>query len=135
MTLNLLQRIRSDDRGAAVIEMAFAMPVLIMIMIGMLQFAIVLQANGAIRHGIGEGLRLAKVNSGISDSDVFAEVDASIGGIKSANVTFKDFDKGTTSSGVSWGRLTVRYEITPVIPFASLGKIRLQETRRVYLPE
>lgn len=134
MIVNLLQRIRKDNRGAAVVEMAFALPVLIVIMIGLLQFAIVLQANGAIRHGIGEGLRLAKVNSGISDADVFAEVEASIQGIDSTNITFKDFDKGTTSSGVEWGRLTVRYEITPVIPFASVGKIRLQETRRVYLP-
>ncbi len=64
-----LRKLASHRDGAVAIEMAFALPVLVTLMIGILQFGLILQASGAMRHGIGEGLRFAKVNAVADPSD------------------------------------------------------------------
>jgi Flp pilus assembly pilin Flp len=54
--MKILKRIKRDDSGAAVIEMAFALPILII-----LQLGLVLRAMSGIQHALGEGARLATI--------------------------------------------------------------------------
>ncbi len=129
----IFREIIRDRRGATVIEYAFALPVLVMLMIGILQFALILQASGAMRHGIGEGLRYAKVNPDATESEVLAQVRPAMGGVDLNNVTSLRFTSGTTN-GVAFGRITMQYEMMPVIPFAPLPAIQLSETRTTFLP-
>jgi Flp pilus assembly protein TadG len=49
---------RSQD-GVAVIEMAIALPVLVMFIWGIFQIGIAFQANAGMHHALGEGARLA----------------------------------------------------------------------------
>jgi hypothetical protein len=55
----LIRMKRFDERGAAVIEMAFALPVLIVLMWMIVQLGLVFRAMSGINHGLGEGARLA----------------------------------------------------------------------------
>lgn len=130
---NQLKNLRSDKSGAVVIEMAFALPVVIALMIGILQFALVLQASGAMRHGIGEGLRFAKVNASATPAQVEAEARANMAGVKLSGIQSLTFQRGT-ASGAAFGRIAMQYELTPLIPFAPLPAIQLNETRTAYLP-
>jgi len=50
-----------DRRGAAAIEFVVAVPALVMMIWGVFQFAIVLQANAGMQHALGEGARYATV--------------------------------------------------------------------------
>ena len=54
-----LRSIIRDQRGAAVIEMAIALPVLIVISDGIFQIGIAFQASAGMQHALGEGARLA----------------------------------------------------------------------------
>lgn len=128
-----VRKLRSDEGGAVAIEMAFALPVLVTLMIGILQFALVLQASGAMRHGIGEGLRFAKVNASATAAQVEAETRANMEGVKLTGIRSLTFQRGT-ASGAAFGRIAMQYELTPVIPFAPLPPIQLNETRTAYLP-
>jgi hypothetical protein len=138
------RRLCSDARGAVAIEMAFALPVVVMLMIGILQFALVLQASGAMRHGIGEGLRFAKVNA-IADPDDAAEVAAleqevedvamaALAGMDRDGIKSIEFTSGTDASGARFGRIDVIYGMKPIIPFAPLPEIALSESRQAFLP-
>jgi hypothetical protein len=49
----------TDERGAAVIEMAIALPVLVMFLWGIFQIGIAGEAIAGMQHGLGEGARLA----------------------------------------------------------------------------
>ena len=48
-----------DKRGAAVIEMAIAVPTLVLFLWGIFQVGIAYQAKAGMQHALGEGARLA----------------------------------------------------------------------------
>ena len=127
-----LSRMGRDARGATTVEMAFALPVLIMLMIGILQFGLVLQASGAMRHGIGEGLRTAKVSSSATTAQIEKEIKDQLRGINTEKATVA-FTRGT-EGGADYGEAKIDYTMKPVIPFAALPEIKLTESRRVWLP-
>jgi Flp pilus assembly protein TadG len=52
-------RLRSDEQGAAAIEMAFALPILIVMIWMFVQLAQVYRAVAGIQQGLGEGARYA----------------------------------------------------------------------------
>lgn len=55
----MFRRLRQDVKGAAVIEMAFALPILIMMLWALVQLGLVYRAMSGIHHGLGEGARMA----------------------------------------------------------------------------
>ena len=72
-----------NDRGAAVIEMAFALPILVLFIWILVQLGLVFRASSGIQHALGEGARLATVWSedGIDPADIQDRVEASVYGI------------------------------------------------------
>jgi len=48
-----------DERGAAVIEIAIALPTLVLFIWGIFQLGIAFQASAGMQHALGEGARLA----------------------------------------------------------------------------
>lgn len=59
--MKLLHKLRRDDRGAAIIETAFALPVLIIMVWAVVQLGLVFRAISGIQHALGEGARLATI--------------------------------------------------------------------------
>ena len=55
----LRKRLRSDEQGVAAIEMAFALPVLIVMIWAFVQLAQIYRAVAGIQQALGEGARLA----------------------------------------------------------------------------
>jgi hypothetical protein len=51
--------LRGNESGVAVIEIAIALPVLILFIWGIFQIGIAFHANAGMQHGLGEGARLA----------------------------------------------------------------------------
>jgi hypothetical protein len=56
-----LRELRQDQGGATLIEMAFALPVLIVIIWTVFQYGLVFRANSGIQHALGEGARYATI--------------------------------------------------------------------------
>lgn len=57
--MTLRRHLRDDERGAAIIEMAFALPILIVMIWMFVQLAQIYRAVAGIQQGLGEGARLA----------------------------------------------------------------------------
>jgi Flp pilus assembly protein TadG len=137
-------RLLSDKRGAIVVEMAFSIPIMVMLMIGILQFALVLQASGAMRNAIGQGIRYAKVHP-LEDPDDPSEVAAlkgeveavareGLAGVDKSGIKTLQYTTGTDANGIEYGTITMTYELKPLIPFATIPPIELTQTRTGYLP-
>jgi len=57
--VKLAKRLKRDESGVAVIEMAFALPVLIIMIWMIIQLGLVFRAMAGIQHALGEGARVA----------------------------------------------------------------------------
>jgi Flp pilus assembly protein TadG len=57
-----LRRLRRKERGAALVEMAMVLPILLLLLLGTIEFAWVFAQNLDVRHGAREGARLLAVN-------------------------------------------------------------------------
>jgi len=80
-------RWRRDDRGTALIEMAFTLPLLLLISIGIIEFGRAFQTWQILTNAAREGARVA-VLPGMSDSMVTARVQEYIqAGVLDAGVT------------------------------------------------
>lgn len=66
--LNQWRHIRSDRRGSLSIEFGFAMPVLILMSIGLVDVSMLLWSSSTIENAAAEGARYAIVNGGASPS-------------------------------------------------------------------
>lgn len=69
----------SDESGSAAIEFAIAVPVLVTIIWGIFQIAIVLQANAGMQQALGEGARYATIfdtttNARPTDAQIAAKI-------------------------------------------------------------
>lgn len=64
----------SDQSGSAAIEFVVAVPVLVSMLWGIFQFAILLQANAGMHHALGEGARLATVWPTPSDTQIQTKI-------------------------------------------------------------
>ena len=128
-----MQRFSQDERGSVGLEFGIAIPVLVALIIGVLQFGLVLNANGAMRHAMGEGLRLAKVDPSASNTEVTDRVKAQLVGVDPAGIQTLTFNRAT-SNNIERGTMTMTVRLTPVIPFAAVPPITLTETKTIYLP-
>lgn len=122
-----------DERGASVIEMAFALPLVITLMIGILWFGMILHTNGAMRHAIGEGVRIAKVDWDATDAQIIDATKAALVGVNTEGLQSVVYQKGTVGSA-TYGRITMKFVLDPEIPFVDLEPIVLEETRQAWLP-
>ena len=92
--MKLFRHLRRDQRGAAVIEMAIALPVLIMFIYGIFQIGILYQANAGMQHALGEGARFAvlckPVTGGCNvatDTEIKAKMNTAVFGTKPGTFT------------------------------------------------
>lgn len=80
MTIRKLIR---NNKGAAAIEMAFALPILVLFIWILVQLGLVFRASSGIQHALGEGARAATVWSedGVDPAEIKATVEAAVYGI------------------------------------------------------
>ena len=132
-----------NERGAALIEFAFAAPILLSLVLGAVQAGVMLQANSQVKQAIGEAGRAA----------VVAYQDTSDGVLTAAEVKALVIKEATTKGGLDSRKLSVTttiaddetvltkiitvnltYGVDLVIPFVDNRTISLTESRRFYAP-
>jgi Flp pilus assembly protein TadG len=124
-----------DQRGGAIIEFAFALPILIALLIGILQSGLMLYAKSGMRHGIGEGVRHAKVHRIADSAAVLAKVRSAAFGVEASGIQSLTFQRSTNANGEDIATIAMTYQPNSFIPFVSRLPITLSESRTVYLPE
>ena len=76
-----IRKLIRSDKGAAAIEMAFALPIVVVFIWMIVQLGLVFRATSGIQHALGEGARLATVWPSPSAEDVQARVEEAVYGI------------------------------------------------------
>jgi Flp pilus assembly protein TadG len=104
---------RGSDRGASLVEFAFVMPFLLILILGIVEFGFMLGQFNEVRHGAHEGARLAAVD----DNDLINNTCNGIGLSSAVDVTFVD---GATGSIGEQGSVTIEAQVNSL---SGLGMI------------
>ncbi len=103
-----LGSIRRDERGAAVIQLAFALPALIVLMWMIVQLGLVFRAMSGIQHGLGEGSRMATLFPKPTNAAVQTKISDAVYGIGPGSFTIATPTAGTLD-GANYLDLRVTY--------------------------
>lgn len=124
----IIKHLRRDQEGAAVVEMAFALPIILTMIYGIFQLGVIFAANAGMQHALGEGARYATLYPSPTDSQIKTRMEGKIFGTKVGSFTVAD-PTGTTN----YKDLQVSYTVTPNFLFFRLPAITIVRTKRVYL--
>ena len=130
--MKALTILRRDDGGAAAIEMAFGLPVLLLFIYGIFQFGVILQANAGMQHALGEGARFATIFPAPSDEDILERVNDNVFGMNVGEFGEPTISTPAASECTNCRELQVTYSVAPDFVFFSLPEITLTRTKRVY---
>jgi|tagenome__1003787_1003787.scaffolds.fasta_scaffold20965092_3 Flp pilus assembly protein TadG len=131
-----LFRIRRDERGAAMVEFALTVPVLITLIYGIFEFSQLYEANAGMQHALGEGARFATLcvptstgcNAETND-DIKARMNAKLFGPIDGTFNVQDVVNGTNSK-----TLTITYTRTMNFLFFTGPAVTLTRSKLVYTP-
>lgn len=137
-----LQKLFRDQSGAAVVETALALPVLLSMIWGITQFGLAMHANNGIQNALGEGARYATlcVNPTITtgcrrptDDEIKARITA-----RKFSSTYGTFDTPTitaspASATMPYLDLSVTYRMPTSLIFVNGPVMVFTRTKRVYV--
>ena len=133
----LLKRLHRDEGGAAVVELALALPVLVSLVYGIFEFSQLYEANAGMQHALGEGARVAtlcipNINAASgcdnpSNTTIVAKMNAKLFGPYGGQFTV-----GTPTGTTGYKTLTITYRRTMNFLFFTGPTITLTRSKQVY---
>lgn len=139
--MTMLKRLLRNDEGAAVIELAIALPVIVTLIYGIFECSQLYEANAGMQHALGEGARLATLcipdnsnaTSGCSnptDTDILN---------RERDKLFKpaggSFSISIPSAAAGYKTLQITYTRTMNFLMFPGPTITLTRTKQVYVPD
>jgi Flp pilus assembly pilin Flp len=133
--MKALHRLR-DQSGSAAIEFAVAVPILVTIIWGIFQIAVVLEANAGMQQALGEGARYATIfdtstNSRPTDDQISAKIMSAKFGVGGGNwhtPVIDDDDEGSDGYIV----ISVQYDVPTDFLLFPGPTVTLSGSKRVY---
>ena len=129
-------RITRDERGVAVIEMAFALPILIVMIWMFVQLAQVYRALAGIQQALGQGARAATIFPTKSRAEIQDVIESSVYGIGPG--TFDPVLPVCGNDGTETGNyydLKVKYEQPTNLLLFPGPLIKVERSKRVWVAE
>ena len=130
--MKLLRKIRRDERGAAVIEMAFALPAMVIMMWMIVQLGLVFRAMSGIQHALGQGARFATLFPQPENDAIKDEIEEAVYGIGPGTFTISDPVAGF-ADGTFYLDLTVSYTQETDMLFLPGPTITVSRSKRVWV--
>lgn len=129
-----------DERGATVLEFAFALPVLVVMIWMITQLGFILRANAGIQQALGEGARYATLclNPSIlgctppTPAQIKARMEAAVGGAELGTFAASTPTSGT-SGGASYYDLRVTYSMPTSLLLFPGPTVVLGKSKRVWV--
>jgi TadE-like protein len=130
--VKMLKKLSHNEEGAAVIEMAFALPILIMLLWMIVQLGLVFRAMSGIQHSLGEGARTATLWP-VPDTDTITDkMEAAVYGIGPGDFAIVDPVAGT-ADGSNYLDLQVTYTQDTDLLFIPGPTISVSRSKRVWV--
>jgi Flp pilus assembly protein TadG len=130
--MRYLVKLTRDRRGAAAIEMAFALPALIILMWMIVQLGLVFRAMSGIQHGLGEGARMATLFPKPADSAIQGRITDAVYGIGPGQFTIATPVSGT-ADGATYMDLQVTYTQETDLLLIPGPDISVSRSKRVWI--
>ena len=124
-----------DDRGAAAIELAFALPALVMLIWGIVQLGMAFRAVAGIQHSLGEGARLATIWPQPSNDAIEAKMEEVVYGIEPGTFTIHPPEPGLSDAGEAYLDLKVSYTQPTNLLLLPGPTITVEREKRVWVAE
>ena len=133
--MTLARKLAADGGGSAAIEFAIAVPVLISLIWGIFQVAIIYRANAGMQHALGEGARLATVwdpttNAPTTDAQIQAKITSHKFGVDGGTWTTPTIETDNTAKTKL---ITVTYSQPTDFLFFQGPTVSLTRSKLVYL--
>ena len=129
------RRLFSNNRGAAVIEMAFALPALIILIWMVVQLGMMFRAMACIQHSLGEGARLATIWPQPTDDQIEAKMEEVVYGIEPGTFTIHPPDPGLSDAGEPYLDLQVSYTQPTNLLLLPGPTISVSRSKRVWVSQ
>ena len=126
------RNLRRDRRGVAVIELAFALPALIVMMWVIIQLGLVFRAMSGIQHGLGEGARFATLFPKPTDDAIKAKITTTVYGIGPGSFNIPTPQSGT-ADGANYLDLKVTYTQPTDLLLMRGPTITVSRSKRVWI--
>jgi Flp pilus assembly protein TadG len=121
-----------DTKGAAVIEMAIALPLLLELLWMVFQCGLIFRAMSGIQHGLGEGARYATLYPQPSNSQIQAKITQAVYGIGPGNFSI-DAPMPGTADGANYLDLRVTYSQETNLLIIPGPTISVSRSKRVWV--
>lgn len=141
--MSRLHRFARNEQGAAAVEFALAVPVLISFIYGIAQIGMVYEASAGMAHGLGEAARygtlcLNPTASGActppTDAQLTAKVTANVYGTGNGTLGALSITPGPdASAGNNYKDLSLTYSQPTKFIFVNGPTVTITRTKRVYL--
>lgn len=132
MKLPFVRRVVRNEEGAAVIEMAFALPALIMLLWLIVQLGLVFRAMSGIQHGLGQGARHATLFPKPNNAQIRLAIEQAVYGIGPGNFDIPTPTQGT-ADGASYLDLTVTYSQQTSLLIIPGPTVSVTRSKRVWI--
>ena len=129
-----IRKLTGNDRGAAAIEMAFAFPILIMLLWMIIQLGLVFRAMSGIQHALGEGARAATLWPVPDVETIGTRMEEAVYGIGPGDFDIVDPVPGTEDGG-DFLDLEVTYRQETTLLFLPGPTIEVSRSKRVWVAE
>jgi Flp pilus assembly protein TadG len=127
-----MRRLSRDESGATMVEFAFALPVLILMIWMLVQMGLLFRANSGIQHALGEGARFATLWPTPTKADVVSAMVESVDGVEPGEFVVPQPTNGTQDGSTYWD-LTVTYtQETDMLLFPG-PTVTMTRTKRVWV--
>ena len=130
--MTFLRKIRREESGAAVVEMALSLPILLLMIYGMFQVGVIMAADAGMQHALGEGARMATLYPTPTDASIKSKMQSKVFGMYIGSYTVAD-PVTVSSAATKYKDLSVSYTVTPNFLFFNGPAITLNRSKRVYL--
>lgn len=140
--MTMHRRLRRDERGVAVIELALTLPILVGMIYGIFEFSQLYEANASMQHALGEGARLATLYDTTTsdhvptDAVITAKMNSKLfgpaGGACLPSSCFNVQTPVTAAAPDHYKTLTITYTRTMNFLFFPGPTITLTRNKRVY---
>lgn len=130
----IVRKLIRNEQGVAVIEMAFALPILIALIWMIVQLGLVFRAMSGIQHSLGEGARAATLWPVPELDEIEEKMEEAVYGIGPGKFDIEEPETGT-DDGSDFLDLTVTYtQETDLLVFPG-PTITVSRSKRVWVAE
>jgi len=126
----LIQKLRSNQDGAAVVEFAMSLPLMISFIFGLFQVALIFEANSGVQHAMGQAARYATIYPTPTDAEIKQMVIDSDFGTHNGKLAEASV---TTDAGGEFKTISIHYEQPTDFIFFEGPTVDIEKSKRIYV--